>query len=105
MKIFTPFFFICITVLVNAQVGPAGICDLDSEDLLFWFSPEHNITDSSGYVSSWRSRATYLTDSSDGLPGILLVQTDSDKRPVFSNSKKGRSHYVEIGRASCRERV
>lgn len=96
MKIFTPFFFICITVLVNAQVGPAGICDLDSDDLLFWFSPEHNITDSSGYVSSWRSRATYLTEPSDGLPGILLKQTDSNKRPVFSDGLKGRSNYLEF---------
>lgn len=96
MKILTPLFFTFISVCLIAQVGPAGICDLDSEDLLFWFSPEHNVTDSSGYVSSWRSRATYLKDASDGLSGILLKQTDNGKRPLLSNTFKGRSHYVEF---------
>ena len=96
MKLIYPFFFLCISIMLDAQVGPAGICDLDDEDLLFWFSPEYGLSDSSGYITSWRSRASHLLDSSDGLPGILLEQANAARRPFYALDTKGRSSYVEF---------
>jgi hypothetical protein len=96
MKCFYPFLFLFLSFYLNGQIGPAGLCDLDDEDLLFWFNPEYGIEDSSAIISSWRSRATHLMDASDSLSGILLKQMNVDKRPVLASSLKGRSSFIEL---------
>lgn len=89
-------FLFCFPFVLYAQSGPAGITALHDEDLIIWLKPGEGLVDSSGYVKSWRSVATYYYDSSDSLSGLLLKQDDASGRPHYSSGNKGRGSYLEF---------